>query len=113
MRKIKDPEEIRLIRKASELTSEGMRVAAENIKPGVSEKEVAAEVEYAMRKGGSDGVAFDTIIASGESSAFPHGSCSARTIREGDLVVVDIGAYLYAMNAHRAGLSSTASSLTG
>jgi Xaa-Pro aminopeptidase len=92
MRIIKDEKEIKLIRKASELTSEGMRVAAETIKPGVKEKEVATEVEYTMRKKGSDGVAFDTIIASGKSSAFPHGSCSSRTIKEGDLVMVDIGA---------------------
>ena len=45
-----------------------------------------------MRKKGSDGTSFDTIIASGTSSAFPHGSCSNRTIRQGDLVVVDLGA---------------------
>ena len=58
--------------------------------PGIKEKDVAAEIEYAMRKKGSDGVAFETIIASGTSSAFPHGSCSDRTIKEGDLVVVDL-----------------------
>ncbi len=69
-----------------------MRVAFETIKPGIKEKEVAAEVEYAMRKKGSDGTGFDTIIASGANSAFPHGSCSNRIIREGDLVVVDLGA---------------------
>jgi Xaa-Pro aminopeptidase len=45
-----------------------------------------------MRKKGSDGTSFDTIIASGASSAFPHGACSDRTIRQGDLVVVDLGA---------------------
>ena len=69
-----------------------MQVAFETVKPGVKEKDVAAEVEYAMRKKGSDGTSFDTIIASGVSSAFPHGSCSNRTIHEGDLVVVDLGA---------------------
>ena len=92
IRKIKDRQEIELIRKACNLTSEGMRVAFETIKPGVKEKEVAAEVEYAMRKKGSDGTGFDTIIASGANSAFPHGACSNRIIREGDLVVVDLGA---------------------
>ena len=69
-----------------------MKVAFETIKPGVKERQVAAEIEYAMRKKGSDGTAFDTIIASGAASAFPHGSCSDRTIREGDFVVVDLGA---------------------
>ena len=92
IRKVKDPQEIKVIRKACELTSEGMHVAFETIKPGIKEKQVAAEIEYAMRKKGSDGTGFDTIIASGASSAFPHGSCSDRTIQEGDLVVVDLGA---------------------
>jgi Xaa-Pro dipeptidase len=45
-----------------------------------------------MRKNGSDGTSFNTIIASGANSAFPHGSCSDRTIQDGDLVVVDLGA---------------------
>jgi Xaa-Pro dipeptidase len=92
LRKVKDPQEIQLIRKACNLTDIGMQIAAQNIHPGVKEKDVAAEVEYAMRKEGSDGTAFDTIIASGTSSAFPHGSCSDRTIKEGDSVVVDLGA---------------------
>ena len=92
LRKIKDQQEIQLIREACNLTNIGMQVAAQTVRPGVKEKEVAAEVEYAMRKKGSDGTAFDTIIASGASSAFPHGSCSDRTIQEGDLVVVDLGA---------------------
>jgi Xaa-Pro dipeptidase len=69
-----------------------MERAFETVKPGITEKDVAAEVEYAMRRKGSDGTSFDTIIASGASSAFPHGSCSNRTIQDGDLVVVDLGA---------------------
>ncbi len=89
---VKDQQEIQFIREACNLTNIGMQVAAQTIRRGVKEKEVAAEVEYAMRKKGSDGVAFETIIASGISSAFPHGSCSDRTIQEGDLVVVDLGA---------------------
>jgi Xaa-Pro dipeptidase len=92
MRKIKDKQEIQSIREACNLASIGMQVAFETIRPGVREKEVAAEIEYAMRKKGSDGTSFDTIIASGAASAFPHGSCSDRTIRGGDLVVVDLGA---------------------
>ena len=92
MRKIKDHQEIRNIREACNLASIGMQVAFETIKPGVKEKQAAAEIEYAMRKKGSDGTSFETIIASGAASAFPHGSCSDRTIREGDLVIVDLGA---------------------
>ena len=92
LRKVKDEKELELMRKAGELTSEGMKVAYEVIKPGIKEYEVAAEIEYAMRRKGSWGTAFDTIVASGVRSAFPHGGCLDREIRQGDLVVVDIGA---------------------
>jgi Xaa-Pro dipeptidase len=92
LRKVKDAEEIELMRKAAELTSEGMRVACETVAAGIREYEVAAEIEYAMRKQGCSGTAFETIVASGVYSAFPHGGCSDRQIREGDLVVVDVGA---------------------
>jgi Xaa-Pro aminopeptidase len=92
LRKVKDEEEIGSMRKAAELTSEGMRVAYEAVAPGLKEYEVAAEIEYAMRKRGSYGTAFETIVASGPCSAFPHGGCSDREIREGDLVIVDLGA---------------------
>jgi len=74
------------------LTSEGMRVAYEAIRSGVKECEVAGEIEYAMRKCGGWGTAFETIVASGVRSAFPHGGCTDKKIRKGDLVVVDIGA---------------------
>ncbi|MCK5563278.1 aminopeptidase P family protein [Candidatus Bathyarchaeota archaeon] len=92
LRRVKDETELKYIRKAAELTSEGMKTALETIKPGLREYEVAAEIEYAMRRRGSGGVAFDTIVASGPRSAFPHGGCTDRTIRRGDLVVIDIGA---------------------
>jgi len=92
LRKVKDENEIELMRKAGKLTGEGMRVAYETVAPGIREYEVAAEIEYAMRKQGSYGTAFETIVASGSCSAFPHGGCSDREIRKGDLVVVDIGA---------------------
>lgn len=92
LRKVKDEKEIELMRKAGELTSQGMKVAYEVIRPGVREYEVAAEIEYAMRRCGCWGTAFDTIVASGARSAFPHGGCTDRKIRKGDLVVIDIGA---------------------
>ncbi|MGQ9550787.1 MAG: M24 family metallopeptidase [Candidatus Bathycorpusculaceae bacterium] len=92
LRKVKDEVERELMRKAGELTSEGMRVAYETLKVGAKENEVAAEIEYAMRRKGSYGTAFETIVASGARSAFPHGGCTDKEIREGDLVVVDIGA---------------------
>ncbi len=92
LRKVKDKNEIKLLRKAGKLTSEGMRVAGEVVAVGTKEYEVAAEIEYAMRKLGSSGTAFETIVASGLSSAFPHGGCSDKKIHEGELVIVDVGA---------------------
>jgi len=104
LRKVKDETELNYIRKAASLTSEGARIAFETIKPGRREFEIAAEIEYAMRKLGSDGVAFDTIVASGIRSALPHGGCTDKKIQNGDLVVVDVGAkYKY----YRADLTRT------
>jgi Xaa-Pro aminopeptidase len=92
LRKIKDRQEIQLIREACKLANIGIKTAAKTILPGVKEKLVAAEAEYAMRKAGSDGIAFDTIVASGYCCAYPHGAFLERTIREGEFVVVDLGA---------------------
>jgi Xaa-Pro aminopeptidase len=92
LRAVKDAEEITLMRKAAELTSLGMETAYEALEAGMTEIELAAEIEYAMRKHGSYGTAFDTIASSGLSSAFPHGGCTDREIGRGELVVVDIGA---------------------
>ena len=92
LRKVKDEQELELMRKAGELTIIGMKAAQETIRPSVKEIEVAAEIEYAMRKECSWGTAFESSVASGVRSAFPHGGCTEREIRKGDLVVVDIGA---------------------
>jgi Xaa-Pro aminopeptidase len=92
LRIVKDEKEIELMCKAAELTSLGMNMAYECIRTGIKEVELAAEIEYAMRKRGSYGTAFDTAVSSGPASAFPHGGCTDRKIREGDLIVVDIGA---------------------
>ena len=92
LRLTKDEQEIKLIMEACKLAMIGMEMATETVRSGITEKEVAAEVEYAMRRAGSEGTSFDTIIASGVNSAFPHGSCSNRKIQDGDLVIVDLGA---------------------
>jgi Xaa-Pro aminopeptidase len=92
LRKVKDKTEIRLMRKAAEITNQGMKTAVEVIKAGTREYEVAAEIEYAMRKLGSEGIAFETIVASGPRSAFPHGGCTDKKIRKGEFVIVDLGA---------------------
>jgi Xaa-Pro dipeptidase len=92
LRSIKDKEEIKLICEACRIAAIGMEAAKQIIGVGLREKEAAAEIEYAMRKANCDGTAFDTIVASGLTSAFPHGSSLERTIQDGDFIVVDIGA---------------------
>ena len=92
LRSVKDKEEIKLIREACRLAIVGMQTAKEIVGVGLKEKDAAAEIEYAMRKAGSDGTAFETIVASGATSAYPHGSNLERTIQNGDFVIVDLGA---------------------
>ncbi len=92
LRKIKDEQEIKTIKEACKIADIGIRTAQEKIQSGLSDKELAAEVEYAMRKAGSEGVAFESIIASGVCCAFPHGASMNKIISKGDFVTVDIGA---------------------
>jgi len=92
LRKVKDVSEIACIRQAAELTDVAAQTAAEVLKPGMREYEVAAEVEYAMRKLGSEGTAFETIVASGLHSAFSHGGCTSKKIGRGELIQFDVGA---------------------
>ncbi|MBS7649491.1 M24 family metallopeptidase, partial [Candidatus Bathyarchaeota archaeon] len=92
LRKVKDEDELALMKNAARLTSQGMKKAFEIVKAGLKEHEVAAEIEYEMRKLGSNGTAFDTIICSGPASAFPHGGWGEREIKDGEFIVIDIGA---------------------
>jgi len=92
LRAVKTTDEIELIRKACRIADAGINTAYEIVKPGVNEQEIIAEIEYTMRKQGSSGTAFDTIVTSGTNSAFPHGTYRKRTIKEGDLVIIDLGA---------------------
>jgi Xaa-Pro aminopeptidase len=92
LRRVKDEEELKKMRKAAELTMIGMQAACDTIKAGRKEIEVAAEIEYAMRNNGSYGFAFESSVASGPRSAYPHGGCGEHKIRKGELVIVDIGA---------------------
>ena len=90
-RMIKDREEVNLIRKSCQLADIGICAALEAIKAGVREYEVAAQAEYAMRSHGSQGFAFETLVASGPRSSYPHGLSTDRQIREGEFVTVDLG----------------------
>ena len=93
VRMIKDSEEINRIRAAVLLGSKLFDVVLKAVRPGVRETDVAAELEYAARKAGTEGMSFETIIASGSRSALPHGRASSARIPRG-FVVCDFGVIL-------------------
>jgi Xaa-Pro aminopeptidase len=91
---IKDKSEIALIREAVRSGAGLFDVALKSLRPGAKETAVAAEMEYAARKAGCDGMAFESIIASGERSALPHGRASDHCIAGNAFVVCDFGVIL-------------------
>lgn len=93
-REIKDEEEIAKIRAAEKLGDEAFSYVLNFIKPGISELDVAFELEFFMRKNGASGLSFDTIAASGIRSAMPHGVASEKIIEKGDLLTLDFGCVL-------------------
>ena len=93
-RMVKDEEEISLLRAAVNLGASLFEHAQGAIRPGVKETEVAAEMEYAARRAGAEGMSFETIIASGPRSALPHGRASQAAIPANGFVVCDFGVIL-------------------
>jgi Xaa-Pro aminopeptidase len=87
----KSPEERARIKRAASIASASCKEVITNGLEGRREAEVAAELEYLFRRNGASGTAFDTIVASGERSALPHGTAADKVIQKGDLVVVDFG----------------------
>lgn len=92
LRAIKDPDELNKIKKAAAITDFAMEVGIENLTPGKTEKEIAAQIEFEMLKKGADEKSFNTIIASGPNSWFPHAGATDRKLEEGDIVTIDMGA---------------------
>ncbi|MEI8080323.1 MAG: aminopeptidase P family protein [Actinomycetes bacterium] len=93
LRAIKEPTELERISAAQELTDAAFDHVRDGVlRPGATEREIALELEFWMRRHGSDGVAFDPIVASGPNSALPHAMPSDRPLAAGDLVVLDFGA---------------------
>ncbi len=92
LRMIKDETEIELMRKAAAIADDAFAQILPLIKPGVLERDLATELEYRMKKLGAEGVAFETIVASGVRSSLPHGVASDKPLEQGDLVTFDFGA---------------------
>jgi len=92
LRVVKDADEIARLRHAVEITVEAQLAAMRAMKPGMKEYQIEATVEYVFRDRGADRVGFPSIIGSGPNSTTLHYDANRRTIEDGDLVVVDIGA---------------------
>ena len=92
VRSFKTETEIDYIRKAQAITDIAFSKILEVIKPGITEIDIAIELEYLMAKNGAEGLAFDTIIASGVNSSKPHAHPSNKVIELGDPVTMDFGA---------------------
>jgi Xaa-Pro aminopeptidase len=92
LRKFKEPAEIELIQRAVDLADQGFAWATEKLTPGMTEVEVALELELNIRRAGAEDVSFEPIVGSGPLSAHIHHTPSPRTLEKGDLVLLDFGA---------------------
>lgn len=91
-RLVKSENEITMIKKAQLITEQAYTEVLNYVKPGVTEREIALELEYLMRKKGADGVSFSLITITGKNTSLPHGVPGENIIKEGDFFLSDIGA---------------------
>ena len=94
LRAVKDAHEIQLMRDAAILGSSVMTEVIAWIRPGMTESHVAAEIDLRMRRGGASGSSFETIVASGPRTAWPHARPTGKILGKNELVVLDLGAIL-------------------
>ena len=92
LRAVKSEEELRLLTRAVEIADEAFEEVAPTVQPGVTEAEVAWELEKAMRERGASAVSFPIIVGSGPNGALPHHLAGDKVINQGDAVVIDMGA---------------------
>lgn len=91
-RRIKSPEEIGLIRKAQAISEKAFDHILGFIRPGLTELEIATELEFACRRLGGQDRSFDPIVVAGPNSSRPHGHPGSRPVQEGDFLTMDFGA---------------------
>ena len=94
LRAVKDPEELAAISEAAILISNVFQQVVPLVKPGVSELDLAAEIEHRIKSGGGSGPSFETIVASGPRSAWAHARPTPKPLRKSELVVFDQGAII-------------------
>lgn len=92
LRAVKDEAELALLREAIALTDEALVQVAGQMRPGMTERQVAWELEAYLRTHGADAVAFEITVASGPNGAMPHARPTERVIEPGEPIVIDLGA---------------------
>lgn len=93
IREVKEESEVQIIKEACEITDQAFDHILTFIKPGVTEIEVANELEHFLKGKGATAMSFDTIVASGVRSSMPHGVASEKAIEQGDMITLDFGCY--------------------
>lgn len=99
IRQVKDAGEVERLAWAVELADRAFEHIRDFLRPGATEREVALELEFFMRRQGAAKLAFDTILASGPRGAMPHGTATERVLQAGDLVTLDFGCTLDGYNS--------------
>lgn len=92
LRQLKDEEELACIRKACRITGDAFERVLGSIREGMTEKEIALQLEWDMLTHGADGIAFSTIVAAGANGSLPHAIPGGYQIRKGDMITMDFGA---------------------
>jgi Xaa-Pro aminopeptidase len=99
MRNVKSEDEIENIIKAQKITDDALSHILPLIKPGLTDKEIAVELEYFMKKKGAERMAFDMIVVSGANSSLPHGIPTDKIIENGDFLTIDMGCVVNGYNS--------------
>jgi len=94
LRAIKDEEEMEKLREASRLADAAIDHICRWLKPGVTEKEIALEIEIFLRRQGADSLAFPPVVVSGPRGSLPHGIPTDKPVQRGELLTIDLGACL-------------------
>lgn len=92
LREVKSQAEIEQIKRAQRIAEAAFAQVLDQLREGMSERELALALDYAMLRGGADALSFETIVAAGENGSKPHAVPGAREIRRGDLITMDFGA---------------------
>ena len=91
LRAAKQPEELAMMYQAQQITDETFAQICTVIRPGMTEREIAAELIYRMLRLGAEGTSFDPIVLSGPDTSMPHGVAGSRVLQDGDFVTMDFG----------------------